>query len=813
MYYLDVILPLPLAGSFTYSNSSAIEVGCRVIVQFGKKKFYSAIVINCYEAIEEKSGIKEISTVLDETPMVLESQLELWKWMSEYYMCHLGEVYKAALPSALKLESETRVNIVPDNFPDVSLTPTETKVYDLLSDEKVYSISEITKKTGLSNAILAIRSLFDKGLVSTDEHISQKFKPKTETIVRLALDSDSELHAALNQLSRAPKQLKLLSTFLEQIHETKYSDYTIPSEHLLELSDLNGSILKSLIDKKIFKTEKREINSEIENSTEIETTFSLNSYQKKALEQIKESFNSKNITLLHGVTSSGKTEIYIKLISEQLALGKQVLYLLPEIALTTQITRRLKAVFGEKIGIYHSKFTDNERAEVWNNLIKNNGYQVILGVRSSVFLPFCNLGLIIVDEEHEASYKQQDPAPRYHGRNTAIWLASIHKAKTLLGTATPAIETYFNALNGKYGLVELTHRHENIELPRIEVINTKELRRKKIMKSQVFSPILLEKMENAFKLDEQVILFRNRRGFAPYVECKTCGYTPKCCNCDVSLTYHKRLHILSCHYCGANYPVNNHCPACDTDGSMQIVGFGTERIEEEISEFFPSQQIARMDLDTTRSRKAYEKILDSFSSGETKILIGTQMVSKGLDFNNVNLVGIIQADSLLNQPDFRAHERAFQMLEQVSGRAGRRSKQGLVVLQTTNPDSRVIKSVCKHDYIQFYNDEIKERELFKYPPFYRILHVIMRGKDSALLQEASIYFANLVRRSFGDRVLGPIEPPISRVQSLFIRQIMIKTENNSSPSGIRETISNYLKHFYKQSNYKSILIHIDIDPM
>ncbi|MBP1617388.1 MAG: primosomal protein [Bacteroidetes bacterium] len=813
MFYIDVILPLPLAGLFTYSAPKAVEKGCRVIVQFGAKKFYSAIVAACYEPKKERPGIKEITSVLDDSPIILSSQLELWNWICNYYMCHLGEVYKAALPSALKLESETRVSIVEDAYPSEKLSPSETKIFDLLSDGKIYDISEITKKTAISNPIQSIRSLLDKGLIATDEHLGNGFSPKSETIVRLLITSEEELHGAMDQLRRAPKQLQLLTAFLSEMPIEEKVTFSIPAKKLVGLSGTSVAVLKSLVDKNIFVLEKREIYPFESKGEHVVPDVRLNEYQEDALQQINEAFQTKNITLLHGVTSSGKTEIYIKLISEQLAAGKQVLYLLPEIALTTQITTRLRAVFGERLSVYHSRFTDNERAEVWNDLVKEKGSQVILGVRSSIFLPFRNLGLVIVDEEHESSYKQQDPAPRYHGRNAAIILASIHNAKVLLGTATPAIETYFNAVNGKYGLVELSQRHEGLDMPQIKVVDTKELRRKKIMKSAIFSPDLLGQMKDAFDRGEQVMLFRNRRGFAPYLECKACAWTPKCHNCDVSLTYHKYSNVLSCHYCGATYPVQHDCPSCHSKGSMTVVGFGTERVEEEIAEIFPDKRIARMDLDTTRSKKSYEKIIDSFAKGNTDILIGTQMISKGLDFDNVSLVGIIQADSLFNQPDFRAHERGFQMLEQVSGRAGRKHKQGLVVLQTTNPYSQIIQSVCEHSYIRFYQKEIAERETFKYPPFYRIIHLVLRGKDKPKLEEASDYLSALLRRSFGDRVLGSIEPPVAKVQSLFIRRIMIKTENNASPSSIREQVNNCLAYFFSQDISKSIMVHIDVDPM
>jgi primosomal protein N' (replication factor Y) len=814
MYFVDVILPLPLPGSYTYSVATPVAPGCRVIVQFGQKKFYSAVVQKCYQAVEQKKGIKEVTSVLDNDPVVLPNQLQFWNWISDYYICHLGEVYKAALPSALKLESETLIKLLPDAVPQKRLTPSEIKIYDFLADGKPVSINDITRKTGIANSIYHVKSLIEKGILSTDEQLDKDFTPKTETLLQLCVCEEEALLQLLNSLSRATKQARLLHSFLHLCGENDRANFLLSSKTLLESSGLSAQVLKSMVDKGIFKLVKREISKNLERVDEnILTRVELNVHQQQALQEIKNSFRQKDITLLHGVTSSGKTEVYIQLIREQLEIGKQVLYLLPEIALTTQITERLEAVFGKQLGVYHSKFSDNERAEVWNNLLAQKGYQVILGVRSSVFLPFQNLGLVIVDEEHEASYKQYDPAPRYHGRNAAMVLGSIHGAKILLGTATPSVETYYNALNEKYGLVQLVKRHEDLEMPHIEVVNTKELRRKKIMKSDMFSPLLLEEMEKAFVRKEQVILFRNRRGFAPYLECKSCAWTPKCHHCDVSLTFHKYSNVLTCHYCGATYPVPADCPACNVKDSLSIVGFGTERIEEEIQERFPDKRIARMDLDTTRSKKAYGKIIDGFARGHTDILIGTQMISKGLDFDKVSLVGILQADSLLNQPDFRAHERAFQMLEQVSGRAGRKEKRGLVILQTSNPQNKIISSVKGHDYVGFYQQEIVERETFRYPPFYRIFHVIIRAKDKPHVEEAASLFASVLRNVFKDRVLGPIEPPVGRIQSLYIRRIMIKMENNASTSITRSMLKDCLAYFQSQAISKSISIHFDVDPM
>lgn len=813
MFYVDVILPLPLPQLYTYTVNQFVEAGCRVIVQFGKKKFYSAIVLKCYDADTPKEGLKEVTSILDSSPIVLEAQLEFWQWMAHYYMCHLGEVLKAALPSAFKLESETRVRLLPDAVVEERLTPNETKIFDLLSDGKVYAVSEISKDTGIANPILVLRQLIDKNMVMVDEHLDKNFVPKSETFVRLNSSDEQQLHQVIEQLKRAPKQLQMLHYFLHQAGEIPYSQFSMSARLLLAETGLSASLLKSLEEKGVFVMEKRELSAEVTTESDFARHISLSNAQQQALDEIKTSFVSKNVTLLHGVTSSGKTELYIKLISEQLEAGKQVLYLLPEIALTTQITDRLYAVFGDRLGVYHSRFSDRERAEVWNNLLKNKGCQVVLGVRSAVFLPFTNLGLVIVDEEHESSYKQQDPAPRYHGRNAAIVLASVFQAKTLLGTATPAVETYYNALHGKYGLVVLSERFSGIRLPQIEVVDTKELRRKKIMKSRIFSPPLLEEMKVRLEKGEQVILFRNRRGFAPYLECKSCSWTPKCHHCDVSLTYHKNANILVCHYCGATYRVEKDCPACKLPSGLEVVGFGTERVEEELTEYFPESRIARMDLDTTRSRKSFEKIIGSFSQGETDILIGTQMVSKGLDFDNVSLVGILQSDSLMNQPDFRSHERAFQMLEQVSGRSGRKGKQGYVILQTTNPDNSIIKAVCQHDYIRFYNKEIQEREDFHYPPFYRLFHLILKSRDKKQLEEASLIFASILRQNLGQRVSGPIEPFVSRIQSLYIRRLMVKIENNLSPSQVRNAMNISIAQLKKLPSAKNTIIYVDVDPL
>lgn len=815
MTFIDVILPLPLDRLFTYSVTeinSNVDVGCRVIVQFGKKKYYTAIVARVYKEEQENTDIKEIISVLDETPIVMPSQLEFWKWVASYYMCSLGDVYKAALPSALKLESETFV-LINENFEANNvLTPTEQKIYYTLSGEKALKVSELERKLKI-NIIPYVKSLSDKGVLLLSENLKDNYFTKTETLVQLANNfSDRELHLFLDGLSRAKKQQQLLSFFLNLKEELNQDNsFSISKKELLVKSGFSVQVLDALIDRGILKLVNSEISRFDYGEPNLHTSNTLNPFQEEAYQKIYESFKEKSVVLLHGVTSSGKTEIYIQLIKDVITQGKQVLYLLPEIALTTQITERLKSVFGNKLLVYHSKFNDNERAEIWKTLLKDGGGKVVLGARSAVFLPFTDLGLIIVDEEHESSYKQQDPAPRYNARNAAIVLTGIHHTNTLLGTATPSIETYYNALSGKYGLVHLNKRFDDIALPRIIPVNTKELKRKKQMK-YVLSPPLIEEMNVALSRGEQVILFQNRRGFAPLLECKTCSWTPVCEHCDVSLTYHKGQRNMVCHYCGAVYDVPAICPNCETP-TLEILGFGTERVEEEVKELFPNASVMRMDLDTTRTKRAYEKIISGLENRETDILIGTQMVSKGFDFDNVSVVGILNADSSLNYPDFRAHEKTFQLMTQVSGRAGRKNKQGLVMLQTSHPSHPVVKNIIENDYTGFYNMQIDERKLFRYPPFYRLISIVLKGKDKGLLDAASRQFASSLRDTLGDRVLGPTSPPISRIQSLYIRNILLKVENQASPQKIRDAIKYCWQQIFPNTEYKSILVYFDVDPL
>ncbi len=812
MLYADVVLPLSLQGLYTYSVpydiKNSIHEGSRVIVQFGKKKFYTAIVFRLYEAETKLEPIKEIVTNLEDYPIVTSEQLKFWEWIAFYYMCSLGDVYRAALPSALKLESETHVLLNPDFEGEAPFSTNERKVFYLLRPDKALSIAEIEKYSNIPNAIPVVKSLVDKQAAFISEDIHNSYFAKTITAIRLAKDfTEEELCQVLDSLERAKKQQHLLTVFLD-LNERHTN---VLKKQLIEKTGATQAVLSALIEKGILESYNIEVSRFNYGDTDFDAANSLNSYQQQAYKEIKQSFEEKEVTLLHGVTSSGKTEIYIQLIKDAIALGKQVLYLLPEIALTTQITNRLKAVFGNKLAVYHSKFNDNERAETWTKLITGNKVQVVLGARSAVFLPFRHLGLVIVDEEHEGSYKQQDPAPRYNARNAAIMLADMFKAKVLLGTATPAIETYYNALEGRYGFVKLDKRHEDIELPEIAVVNTKELRRKKQMKS-ILSPPLSEEMKAALKRHEQIILFQNRRGFASMLECKNCSWTPHCNNCDVTLTYHKGQRMMVCHYCGAVYSVPSECEDCKTP-TLEILGYGTERIEEEVRDAFPEISIARMDLDTTRGKRSYERIISDFEDNKTNILIGTQMVSKGLDFENVSIVGILNADNLLNYPDFRAYEKAYQLMTQVSGRAGRKNKRGLVILQTGHPAHPIINFVKQNDYEAFYRSQAEERRVFRYPPYYRLISIVLRARDENTVDRAAKDFTQALKLSFGSRILGPAKPPVSRVQSLYIRNILLKIENNASIQKVREAIYLHQQKVFENPDFKSVILHYDVDPM
>ena len=816
--YVDVIVPLPIASQYTYSLPAELEdgvqEGCRVVVSFGRKKFYTAIVTKVHYAAPEGYETKDIEEVLDETPVLLERQFQFWEWLASYYLCTLGDVYKAAMPSGMKLESETVV-VYNDEFEaSCPLGDSEQHLLDILSTDKEQCVNQLQRAMGVKNILPIVKRLLDKEAIFVKEDLKRNYKPRKEARVRLAnreLDEPGMM-TLFDELSRAKKQLAVLMKYVELSGWAGRGEYLkeVTKKTLLEKAGATTTIFNGLVDKGIFEIYYQEIGRLDKSEVVTQEINALNTPQQEAFRGIMDHFREKNVCLLHGVTSSGKTEVYIHLIQEALKAGKQVLYLLPEIALTTQITERLKRVFGKRLGVYHSKFPDAERVEIWKKQLGEEEYDVILGVRSSIFLPFKRLGLVIVDEEHENTYKQQDPAPRYHARSSAIMLASMYGAKVLLGTATPSVESYFNATTGKYGLVELKERYQDIQLPHIEKVDIKELAHRKRMQGP-FSPMLVKEIHDALERKEQVILFQNRRGFAPMMECRTCGWVPKCKNCDVSLTYHKGLNQLTCHYCGCTYQVPRSCPAC---GGVELMnrGFGTERIEDDIKLIFPEARVARMDLDTTRTRSAYERIIADFEQGKTDILIGTQMVSKGLDFQHVSVVGILNADTMLNYPDFRSYERAFQLMAQVAGRAGRKNKRGLVILQTKSPDLPVIQQVMRNDYEQLYYDQLAERQMFRYPPYYRLIYVYLKHRKESVLDMAADAMAAMLRSGLGNRVLGPDKPPIARIQTLYIKKMIVKVEQNASMAKVRDYLLAVQQNIIEDERFRSLIVYYDVDP-
>ena len=820
MKYADVILPLPLENSYTYSIPPDLEQtvipGCRVIVHFGKKRYYTAIVMDVHERVPDSQyETKEIYALLDATPVLRRPQLRFWKWIASYYLCKLGDVYKAALPSGLKLESETAVTYNEEFEADGPLRPNEQAVLDAFSGVLKLTVSELEKKTGLRNVVPVVASLMAKGAVEVSEELKRGFVPKMQTFIRLAeaYKEEEKLQAVFADFKRAKKQEHLLISFLELSHALNPALVReLSKKELLESSGCSPAILDGVLKRGVLESYEKEVGRLQVPVCRLQPLTPLSAAQEKAYGEIHDVFREKEVCLLHGVTSSGKTEVYMRLIDEVLKMGRQVLYMLPEIAITTQITERLAKLFGDKLLVYHSKFSDNERVEVWNRLLHTGESMLVLGVRSSLFLPFKDLGLIIIDEEHENTYKQQDPAPRYHARNAALVLAAMHGAKTLLGSATPSIDSYFNATTGKYGLVELTTRYGDRLMPEILTVDIKELRRKKIMKDTLFSPVLVEKLSEALGKGEQAILFQNRRGFAPVIECKDCGWVPHCVNCDVSLTYHKFCNELVCHYCGYKIQLPHQCPECQSP-ELRTMGFGTEMVEEEIATFFPSAKVERLDFDTARTRTAYERIIADFEKGKTQILIGTQMLSKGLDFGNVSVVGILNADSLMNFPDFRAHERAFQLMAQVAGRAGRKNKRGRVVLQTKSIDHPIIPQVIANDYEAMVGGQLAERQMFHYPPYYRLVYVYLKNRNETLLDLMAQTMAAKLRTVFGNRVLGPDKPPVARVQTLFIRKIVLKIETNAPMARARELLVQVQKEMVAEDRFKSLIVYYDVDPM
>ncbi len=820
-WYADVILPLPLADSYTYrlpeEYAQTVQTGSRVVVQFGPKRYYTAIVVRKHtDPPQGDYEVKEVTEILDSTPIVSATELKLWRWIASYYMCSIGDVYKAALPSGLKIESETVVELNKAFEAETPLRDREQKLLDALQLNPRQSIKQLTKSCALKNCMQVVKALLDKGALFVGETILQSYRPKSEAHVRLceAYRSAEALNGALGTLKRAPKQEKLLMKLIE-LAECSEPDYTNQKEVarslLLKESGMAAAILNALIAKGIVETYMVEIGRLSPAVTDAAPQLTpLSPQQQTAFKQIRGIWQKQDVCLLHGVTSSGKTEVYIHLINEQLRQGRQVLYLVPEIALTQQMTDRLRRIFGTRLGVYHSKFSDAERVEIWKKQLSNEPYEVVLGVRSSVFLPFRDLGLVIVDEEHETTYKQQEPAPRYHARSVAVMLAAYHKGKVLLGTATPSVESYYNAQSGKYGLVQMTERFGQVQLPHIEVVDLKEEYHKKRMYGP-FSTALYDAIRDALSQGRQAILFQNRRGYAPMLECTACGWVPRCDRCDVSLTYHRGMHQLICHYCGNVYNVPFKCPSCGGE-ALSKRGMGTERIEEEVTRFFPKARVARMDLDTTRSKHAYEQILTDFQEGKTDVLIGTQMVSKGLDFANVSVVGIMNADTMLNYPDFRAYERSFQLMAQVAGRAGRRGSQGLVILQTRNTDLPVIHQVMANDYASLYEEQATERQYFHYPPFCRLIYTYLRGRDEVAVIHAAEAMATGMRRYFAGRVLGPEPPAVARVQSLHIRKLMLKVEPSLGVTQVRHCLYGVQQELLQQGLLHNVTLYYDVDP-
>lgn len=802
----EIILPLPLAQTYSYNVENfreEIVAGMRVIVPFGKRKFYTGIVYDLKEE-EDTSTLKPVLSLIENYPIVLPKQFLLWEWIANYYQCSLGEVFKAAIPSGFRIESTTYIS-KNQEIEYISLSEREQTALSFITENAV-PLEEVIKKSNDKNIFHIIRTLQQKNIINLSEELIPSYKAKTEIFVKINTEAVNE--EALSLLKKSPKQQQLFSTLTDflSINNAEH----ISKRELLDISKCTNAVFNELKKKNLIVCFEKTI-SRLEHTSPTRQPFTLNPQQTAAFDAIQNEFKHKNTVLLHGITSCGKTEIYIHLIETVLKKQQQVLFLVPEIALTTQLAERLKKVFGDKIGIYHSRFSDAERVEVWENLFFEKGYKIILGVRSSIFLPFKNLGLIIVDEEHDASYKQFDPAPRYHARNMAIVLGLHHHAKVLLGTATPSIESYSNALTGKFGLVELFARYDDIQLPEIEIIDLQQTYHRKQMKGH-FSFALLERMNEKLAAGEQVILFQNRRGYSPYTECKQCAWVPRCPNCDVSLTYHKNFNKLTCHYCGYTEPMPQVCPSCKQP-TLQTKGFGTEQIETEVADLFPEYKSVRMDLDTTTSKKAYERIISEFGSQQAQILIGTQIVTKGLDFDNVGLVAVLNADNLLNYPDFRAHERAFQMLIQVSGRAGRKEKQGLVLLQTSSPQHPIIQYTKNNDFKAFFKSQMTERACFHYPPFFRLIVIEIKHKDAKILSKAAYTAVKILKNENCGEILGPSNPPVGKIQGYFIKHILIKFEHTQSNESIKNSIQNCISQLKAIEDFKYLRINLDIDPM
>lgn len=813
--FIDVILPLPLEKRFTYAVSSAeadfLERGMRVAVPFGKSKVYTGIVAEVHQRPPMVYEAKPIEQILDEEPIVSLLQLEFLSWISKYYMCTEGEVLKASVPSAFLLESETIVQLLKDaEVEESALSDDEFLLYEALQQQSSLKIKEIIQVLGKKTVLPIINSMVEKKVLVVNQEIYEQYKPKLEKFVKLSetYSAEEKMHELLDDLSRAPKQREVIfNLFTLQAKSKK----PLKVSELVKVSNASPGVVKALVDKNVLEEYLIQTDRVTYEGKQEAGPLVLNEHQGKALSEIRAVFEKDDICLLHGITSSGKTELYVTLIEEVIAEGKQVLYLLPEIALTTQLITRLQNYFGEKVAVFHSKYSVNERVEVYKKVLNGSEKaQVIIGVRSSIFLPFQNLGLIVVDEEHESSFKQYDPAPRYNARDAAVYLGKLSGCKILLGSATPALESYFNAEHQKYGLVKLKRRYGNVLLPEIEIVDIQEKQRKRKMKGH-FSDRLLEEIEETLGNGEQVILFQNRRGFSPILECNTCGHSPQCPNCDVSLTFHSHNNQLRCHYCGYHIAMQVKCMACGSP-ELSTKGFGTEQVETELKALFPDHKIGRMDLDTTRGKHGYEKIITAFQEMQIDILVGTQMLTKGLDFRNVRLVGIMNADNLLNFPDFRAHERSFQLMLQVAGRAGRTEKRGRVLIQTYNPHHRIVQQVSTNDYEEMYKEQLQERREYKYPPFYRLVRITLRTRDYSRLNEAADWLARSLGSVFKENVLGPEFPPVARIRNEYHKNILLKIPQKQSLVKTKEMVEKILQSFKAIGGFRGIRVVINVDP-
>ena len=814
MYFVEVILPLSLAKTFTYCVSETeynfIKKGMRIAVPFGKNKIYTALVIDRHQKKPDLYEAREIHQIIDENPIVTEIQIAHWQWIASYYMCAIGDVYRGAIPSALLLESETIISQKTAVFIDKSLlSDDEYLVCEAFQKQSALKVQEIMSILNKKNIFPVIQKLVHKNILVLQEEVQDSYKPKLVRYIKLhsKYDSKEGLATVLDLLKNANKQKEIVLHYFQLAASEKKP---ISVKKLIDAAHTTSGILKTLVDKEIFESYYVQVDRVVFEGQASKNELKLSDAQQIAIDEIKSNFLEKEVCLLHGVTSSGKTEIYIKLIEDYLITGKQILYLLPEIALTTQLVGRLRDYFGDKVAVYHSKYSNNERVEVWKQVLeKASKAQIVIGARSALFLPFTTLGLLIVDEEHEQTFKQVDPSPRYHARDAGIVLANFHKAKVVLGSATPSLETYYNTQTNKYGIVEITERYGHVMMPEIELVDLKDAYFRKKMSGH-FSATLLSEITTAISLGEQVILFQNRRGFSPVVECMTCGHVPQCQQCDVSLTYHKHKNQLRCHYCGYAMAKPTHCHACSSV-DLTTKGFGTEQIQQELIALFPQAKVGRMDQDTTRGKFGFEKIIDSFKNKEIDVLVGTQMLAKGLDFDNVSLVGIMNADNMLYHPDFRAFERSFQMMTQVSGRSGRSEKRGKVIIQTYNPNHNTIQQVVNNDYLAMYKEQLYDRQIYHYPPYFKLIKLTLKHRDFDKLKEGAMWLYQVMKQNMSLPILGPEEPPISRIRNEYIRTILIKIPQNQSLQVTKKTIQKILNSFEFVPQYRAIKIAVNVD--